>query len=150
MIYQPTSRLGNASHTPVQIPFLSGNDSSPLSITHRRPSHVHYQLKDSLITFYDAVEKHNLTHRVITGIDHREHMFPWCRRRESLVMVFTLYSGPGSWKTNNSLPVNERSLINNVTPMTEISGTSPLMAPVDRQALATRAVQLQQRICYPA
>lgn len=36
-------------------------------------------------------------------------------------MLFTLYSGPGSWKSNILLPVNERSLINNVTPMTEFS-----------------------------
>lgn len=63
-------------------------------------------------------------------------------------MVFTLYSGPNSWKTNIPLAVNERSLINNVTPTTEFSGTSPLMAPVDRQASATQAVQ--QRICQPA
>lgn len=64
-------------------------------------------------------------------------------------MLFTLYPGPGSWKSNILLPVNECSLINNVTPMTEFSGTSPLMAAVDRQASATGAVQLQPRICHP-
>lgn len=45
--------------------------------------------------------------------------------------MFTLCSGPGSWKTNILLPVNECSLINYVTPMIKFSGTILLMAPVD-------------------
>lgn len=55
--------------------------------------------------------------RVIVVIDHWGHVFAWRRRSESLVIVFTLYSGPDSWKTYIPLPVNENSLINNVTSM---------------------------------
>lgn len=138
MIYQLTSRVGNASHA------CSHTGANTFLIREWFVAAFNYPSK-AFLTFITNQETHckrfitlwkNTTWLiahvgVIVEIDHWNHVFAWCRHHDSLVTVFTLYSGPGSWKTNILLPVNECSLINYVTSMIEFSGTSLLMAPVD-------------------